>query len=155
MQSSDNTQIDTQSYRMALRRFHCYECDHQFGTMIDLNRNNDVNCSACGSDFVEEMKSIERNPIQQERVEEAPESPVIPIPTQQQAQQQPQLQRHLPVQQQRVVTQQFGSDGQGFTRSVTISYGTGMSEPQVTTSNFGLEPTVNIGNMNNINMNFG
>jgi len=50
--------------------------------MIDLNRSNDVTCDTCGSDFVEEMKSIETNPVQQQRVEGAPESPVIPRPVQ-------------------------------------------------------------------------
>jgi len=59
------------------------------------------------------------------------------------------------MQQQRVVTQRIGGDGQGFTRSVTISYGTDMNEPQITTSQYVNEPRVNINNLNNINMNFG
>jgi len=48
--------------------------------MIDLNRNNDVKCSACGSDFVEAMQSVHDNPIQNARVEEAPESPAFSRP---------------------------------------------------------------------------
>merc|ERR1712226_1759015 len=96
------------------------------------------------------MQSVHDNPIQNSRVEEAPESPAFsrPLTAQEQS-------RQIPMQQQRVVTQRFGGDGQGFTRSVTISYGTGMNEPQITTSQYVNEPRVNINNLNNINMNFG
>jgi len=30
--------------------------------MVDVDGSNDINCSSCGSDFVEEMRSIETNP---------------------------------------------------------------------------------------------
>merc|ERR1712038_974675 len=79
MQSTDN-----QSYRMVLRRYHCYGCEREFGTMIDVNGNNDVSCSACGSDFVEEMRSLRDNPVQNSVAppqetgpQEAPESPMF------------------------------------------------------------------------------
>merc|ERR1712176_876161 len=73
MQSTDN-----QSYRMVLRRYHCYGCEREFGTMTDVNGNNDVSCSACGSDFVEEMRSLRDNPVQNAvEPQAAPESPMF------------------------------------------------------------------------------
>jgi len=56
---------------MALRRFHCYGCDREFGTMIDLNANNETKCDACGSDFVEEMNSLRDNPVQNSNMAQA------------------------------------------------------------------------------------
>jgi len=53
-----NQQSSTESYRMALRRYQCYGCERQFGTMVNVEGPNDVKCSACGSDFVEEMRSV-------------------------------------------------------------------------------------------------
>ena len=64
------------SYRMALRRYLCYGCDRQFGTMVNVEGASDVKCSACGSDFVEELRSVEANP--------APAAPQLPVQPQQQ-----------------------------------------------------------------------
>jgi len=47
---------------MALRRYLCYGCDRQFGVMINVGEVNDVKCSSCGSDFVEELQSVQANP---------------------------------------------------------------------------------------------
>jgi len=31
--------------------------------MVNVEGINEVNCSSCGSDFVEELRSIEANPV--------------------------------------------------------------------------------------------
>jgi len=47
--------------------------------MVDLNANNDIKCSACGSDFVEEMKSLQNNPVQTANSAPAQEAPSAPV----------------------------------------------------------------------------
>ena len=50
-------------YRMAQRKFLCYACNNNFTRMINIGANDEINCTSCGSDFVEEMRSVQANEV--------------------------------------------------------------------------------------------
>ena len=73
MQQQEQTSV--QQYRMAQRKFLCYACNNEFTKMINIGSNSQIECSGCGSDFVEEMRSVQANPVQshQSEVQNQPE----------------------------------------------------------------------------------
>ena len=62
MQHQEQTSV--QQYRMAQRKFFCYACNNEFTKMINIGSNSPIECSGCGSDFVEEMRSVQANQVQ-------------------------------------------------------------------------------------------
>ena len=58
MQSSNQ---NSESYRMAQRKFHCYGCDKKFKVMTNVDDYSEVRCTFCGCDFFEEAKYMEQD----------------------------------------------------------------------------------------------
>ena len=62
MQQQEQTSV--QQYRMAQRKFLCYACNNEFTKMINIGSNSQIECTGCGSDFVEEMRSVKASQAQ-------------------------------------------------------------------------------------------
>jgi len=45
---------EAEGYRMASRKFYCYQCEKKFSQMVNLNAPKPV-CETCGGNFVEYM----------------------------------------------------------------------------------------------------
>ena len=65
---------DSADYRMASRKFKCYECDKDFKKTVSIKGQmsqvaENINCPSCGSDFLEEtttaLEQIQRVAPQQ------------------------------------------------------------------------------------------
>jgi len=58
-QLSSSQENQPVAYRMANRSYFCHQCSTQFRQMVNLMDLDDVHCSSCGSDFVEEAASVQ------------------------------------------------------------------------------------------------